>query len=243
MHLTFKSLHRLRQLLLAILRLSSFQCVLDPGSQLDHVDLDPLALHLTTNVGPNEITHFVHFNWPGGRRRSSRRFARRRSRFWSLTEQGCGNGKRGCDGSLEGGFHLESAEPTRRTPQVNRHSRHLTPFIPDSEGRGAAGVARLGCTRRRGSPRLYPIDTAPDLPATCATNAGGECVASNFGVRVYPTTLTTTDLTCGARRCSKRKIPCHVPSANLPSITGITSDVRVNAIRKWLGISSAPSCV
>jgi hypothetical protein len=28
------------------------------------------------------------------------------------------------------------------------------------------------------------IDTAPDLLATCAANAGGECGASNFGVRV-----------------------------------------------------------
>ena len=53
---------------------------------------------------------------------------------------------------------------------------------PNSEVRGALGGARLGCTRRWGSQWLYQIDTAPDLPAACAANDGGECGASNFGV-------------------------------------------------------------
>jgi hypothetical protein len=55
---------------------------------------------------------------------------------------------------------------------------------PNSEVRGALGGARLGCTRRWGSQWLYQIDTAPDLPAACAANDGGECGASNFGVWV-----------------------------------------------------------
>ena len=55
-------------------------------------------------------------------------------------------------------------------------------MIPNSEVRGALGGARLGCTRRWGSQWLYQIDTAPDLPAACAANDGGECGASNFGV-------------------------------------------------------------
>jgi hypothetical protein len=60
-------------------------------------------------------------------------------------------------------------------------------FIPNSEVRGALGGARLGGTRRWGSQWLYQIDTAPDLPVACAANDGGECGASNLGVRVYDT--------------------------------------------------------
>jgi Serine/Threonine/Tyrosine Kinase found in polyvalent proteins len=55
---------------------------------------------------------------------------------------------------------------------------------PNSEVRGAVGGAMLGCTRRWRSQRLYPIDTVQDRPAACAANDGGECGASNFGVRV-----------------------------------------------------------
>ena len=55
---------------------------------------------------------------------------------------------------------------------------------PNSEVRGAVGDAMLGCTRRWRSQRLYPIDTVQDRSAACAANDGGECGASNFGVRV-----------------------------------------------------------
>ena len=53
----------------------------------------------------------------------------------------------------------------------------------------------------------------------------------------------STERVCGARRCSKRKIPCQVPSASLPPTMGITSLVRVIAIRRWLVVSSGPSSV
>src|SRR5438876_11667463 len=54
-----------------------------------------------------------------------------------------------------------------------------------------------------------------------------------------PSTVTITWRVWGARRCSHRKIPCHVPRSNRPSAKGTDSLVRVSAILMWLGISSA----
>ena len=48
---------------------------------------------------------------------------------------------------------------------------------------------------------------------------------------------------CGARRCSKTKMPCHVPSCRRPSATGTTSLVRVSTMRRCEGMSSGPSAV
>jgi hypothetical protein len=45
----------------------------------------------------------------------------------------------------------------------------------------------------------------------------------------------------GFRRCSKRKMPCHVPSAICPPRTGIDSCVCVSALRMCAGMSSGPS--
>ena len=65
------------------------------------------------------------------------------------------------------------------------------------------------------------------------------CVHRNYA----PTTDTTTLRRCGARRCSKTKIPCQVPRASRPSATGTHSEDRVRTIRRWEGMSSGPSAV
>ena len=41
------------------------------------------------------------------------------------------------------------------------------------------------------------------------------------------------------RRCSNRKIPCHVPRTNRPDWTGIESCVAVKALRRWAGMCRA----
>ena len=46
---------------------------------------------------------------------------------------------------------------------------------------------------------------------------------------------------CGARRCSKRKMPCHVPSCIFTSAIGTVSPVRVKTMRMCDGMSSLPS--
>src|SRR5947207_4718477 len=53
--------------------------------------------------------------------------------------------------------------------------------------------------------------------------------------------VTKTFRRCGARRCSNRKMPCHVPSCIFPSTIGIVSLVRVKTMRICDGMSSLPS--
>src|SRR5580692_239827 len=60
---------------------------------------------------------------------------------------------------------------------------------------------------------------------------------------VVPITETTTDRAEPRARCSYKNRPCQVPNRIWPAVTGIDSDVRVSAIRRWLGISSGPSRV
>jgi hypothetical protein len=78
--------------------------------------------------------------------------------------------------------------------------RSVLTLNPNSEVRGAVGGAMLGCTRRWRSQRLYPIDTVQDRPAACAANDGGECGASNFGVRaqLYLPSIVVGELYYGA---------------------------------------------
>ena len=56
-----------------------------------------------------------------------------------------------------------------------------------------------------------------------------------------PITVTAMFRRCDARRCSNRKIPCHVPSCISPSAIGMTSLERVNTMRICEVLSSAPS--
>lgn len=58
-----------------------------------------------------------------------------------------------------------------------------------------------------------------------------------------PITETMTDRSALAARCSYKNSPCHVPSDSFPAEIGMDSEVRVSAIRIWLGISSGPSMV
>jgi len=58
-----------------------------------------------------------------------------------------------------------------------------------------------------------------------------------------PLTCTVTPRCFGLVRCSNRKIPCHVPSAIRPRLTGIVSDVCVNADLICAGMSSKPSAL
>ncbi len=58
-----------------------------------------------------------------------------------------------------------------------------------------------------------------------------------------PTTDTTMERRCGARRCSKRNMPCHVPSANRPWAMGTDSLDRVKTMRRCEVVSSLPSAV
>jgi hypothetical protein len=75
----------------------------------------------------------------------------------------------------------------------------------------------LGCTRRWRSQRLYPIDTVQDRPAACAANDGGECGASNFGVRAedrYLFSVTTMAAVIIAAPASRQpSTPCFVFSS------------------------------
>ena len=56
-----------------------------------------------------------------------------------------------------------------------------------------------------------------------------------------PITVMKTLRRCGARRCSKRKMPCHVPSCIFPFTIGTVSLVRVRTMRMCDGMSSLPS--
>ena len=58
-----------------------------------------------------------------------------------------------------------------------------------------------------------------------------------------PTTATATERLCAARRCSKTKMPCQVPSISRPSATGMTSLDRVSTERRCEVVSSWPSAV
>ena len=55
-----------------------------------------------------------------------------------------------------------------------------------------------------------------------------------------PIATTSTKRLCGARRCSKRKIPCQAPGVRCPRATGMTSLVRVTAdCRNLLSIAES----
>ena len=82
--------------------------------------------------------------------------------------------------------------------------------------------------------RCMRRDVLPHVPTKTGT-------CGSMSLHYSPITVTTIFRRCPARRCSKRKIPCQVPSCIRPSATGMVSLLCVSTMRICDGMSSAPS--
>ena len=97
---------------------------------------------------------------------------------------------------------------------------------------GKSGVEKN--ERVKGIEPSYAAWEAAVLPLNYTRKRLGDLIARQSGVskaNQHPEMFTATWRTWGARRCSKRKMPCQVPRTIRPSETGMTSLVRVSDMR------------
>ena len=106
----------------------------------------------------------------------------------------------------------------------DRRQATAIPTAPRVPDRGDA----LAFDRDRVSVQVAFGDAVPDT----------QVAVCSHGQR---STFTMTRRVLGRCRCSHRKMPCHVPSASRPCMTGIDRWVWVSAPLMCAGISSAPS--
>ena len=90
---------------------------------------------------------------------------------------------------------------------------------------------------------VHTAEGPDDMPSHLRMVLDGANCRSTRNPGQTPTTDTTMERRCGARRCSKRKMPCQVPSANRLWATGTDSLDRVKTMRRCEVVSSLPSAV
>ena len=140
--------------------------------------------------------------------------------------------------------------PDKLFPTLTNSEQH-TDFSSDARRsfihavcEGKSGVEKN--ERVKGIEPSYAAWEAAVLPLNYTRKRLADLLARQSDVskaNQHPEMFTATWRTWGARRCSKRKMPCQVPRTIRPSETGMTSLVRVSDMRMWEVMSSGPSRV